>query len=49
MRLILTGLSDAPVGYDPRAVEAYLAAASPPEGVAAMCECFRPGYCIDRE
>jgi len=48
MRLILTGLSDTPVRYDPRAFEAYLAAASRPEAVVAMCECFRAGYHIDR-
>ncbi|NBB82272.1 MAG: alpha/beta fold hydrolase [Alphaproteobacteria bacterium] len=48
MRLILTGLSDGPVPYDRRALEAYLAAACTPESIAAMCECFRAGYHVDR-
>jgi len=48
MRLILTGLSDKPVDYDARALEMYLAAASEPSSVAAMCECFRAGYHLDR-
>lgn len=48
MSLILTGLSDKPVDYDPLAFETYLEAASTPEAVAAMCECFRAGYHLDR-
>lgn len=48
MRLILTGLSDKPVPYDPRAFEIYLASASRAEAVAAMCACFRAGFHLDR-
>lgn len=48
MRLILTGLSDKPVPYTPTALETYLASASLPEPVAAMCECFRAGFHLDR-
>jgi len=48
LRLILTGLSEEPVDYDPRALEAYLVAASAPASVVAMCECFRAGYHLDR-
>jgi haloacetate dehalogenase len=48
LRLILQGLSDRPVAYDPRALEAYLSANATPKGVAAMCQCFRAGYHLDR-
>jgi len=48
IRLILTGLSDKPVAYDPMALETYLASASRPEAVSAMCECFRAGFHLDR-
>ena len=48
MRLILLGLSDQTVQYDPLALEAYLMASTTPEAVTAMCECFRAGYHIDR-
>lgn len=48
LRLILQGLSDRPVPYDPLAMAAYMATNARPEAVAAMCECFRAGYHIDR-
>lgn len=48
LRLILQGLSDRPVPYDPIALRVYLTAAAAPDAVAAMCECFRAGYHIDR-
>lgn len=48
MRRLLTGLSDRPVDYHPGALETYIALASRPEAVAAMCECFRTGFHIDR-
>ncbi|MEM7654287.1 MAG: alpha/beta hydrolase, partial [Pseudomonadota bacterium] len=48
MRQILLGLSDQPVAYDPRALNAYLAASTIAEAITAMCECFRAGYHLDR-
>jgi len=48
LRLILFGLSDKPVNYNPVALAAYLAANTTPEAVVAMCECFRAGYHIDQ-
>lgn len=48
MRLILQGLSDTPVPYDPLAIAAYLEASTTPEAITAMCECFRAGFHIDR-
>jgi len=48
MRLILLGLSDQIVPYDPLALTAYLTANTTPEAITAMCECFRAGYHIDR-
>lgn len=48
LRMILDGLSHKPVHYDPLALAAYLAANSTPDGITAMCECFRAGYHIDR-
>ncbi len=48
MRLILHGLSDQIVRYDPLALQAYLKASTMPDAVTAMCECFRAGYHIDR-
>ncbi|MEL7280989.1 MAG: alpha/beta hydrolase [Pseudomonadota bacterium] len=48
MRLILEGLSDRPVVYDPMAIDAYLTASTTPEAIIAMCECFRAGFHIDR-
>ena len=48
MRLILEGLSDRPVRYDPVVMDAYLAASATPEAIIAMCECFRAGFHIDR-
>lgn len=48
LRMILQGLSNAPVQYDPIAIEAYLEANTSPEAITAMCECFRAGYHIDR-
>ncbi|PWG61831.1 alpha/beta fold hydrolase [Sediminicurvatus halobius] len=48
MRLILTGLSNKPVPYHPTALETYLASASRADAVAAMCECFRAGFHLDR-
>ncbi|WP_420345235.1 alpha/beta fold hydrolase [Pelagibius sp.] len=47
MGQILTGLADRAVPYDPRALEAYLSAASSEQAVAAMCECFRAGLTGD--
>ncbi|MEM8838382.1 MAG: alpha/beta hydrolase [Pseudomonadota bacterium] len=46
--LILNGLSDQVVDYDPQALEAYLASGSAPDAVHAMCQCFRAGFHIDR-
>jgi haloacetate dehalogenase len=48
MRLILTGLSDKPVPYAQAALETYLVSATQPESIAAMCECFRAGFHLDR-
>ena len=48
LRLILQGLSDQPVPYDELAMAAYLKANTEPAAVAAMCECFRAGFHIDR-
>lgn len=48
MRLILMGLSDKPVQYDPLALDVYLSAGGSPESITAMCDCFRAGYHIDR-
>lgn len=48
VRLILDGLSDQAVPYDPMAKAVYLSAGAEPEAVTAMCECFRAGYHIDR-
>ena len=48
LRLILLGLSDKVVDYDPLAVNAYLTANTADAAVVAMCECFRAGYYIDR-
>ncbi|MEM7709823.1 MAG: alpha/beta hydrolase [Pseudomonadota bacterium] len=48
-RQILFGLGDAPVAYDPAALEIYLTRSSTPESIFAMCECFRAGLTIDRE
>jgi len=48
MNLILTGLSEKPVSYHSKALETYLASASRAEAVAAMCECFRAGFHLDR-
>lgn len=47
MGQILTGLPGQVAPYDPRALEAYLAAASSPQAIAAMCECFRAGLTGD--
>ncbi|WP_299397126.1 alpha/beta fold hydrolase [Pelagibius sp.] len=47
MRQILTGLPGQAAPYDPRALEAYLAAASSAPAIAAMCECFRAGLTGD--
>lgn len=48
LRLILEGLSDEPVQYDPMAMEAYLKANATPDAITAMCECFRAGFHSDR-
>lgn len=48
LRLILQGLSDKPVVYDPLAIKAYLKANSTDAAITAMCECFRAGYHIDQ-
>jgi len=48
LRVILEGLSDRPVQYDPLAMAAYLRANTAPEAIAAMCDCFRAGFHIDR-
>lgn len=48
LRLILQGLSDEPVEYEPVAMAAYLKANTTPEAITAMCECFRAGFHIDR-
>lgn len=48
MRQILTGLSPEDISFDPAALEHYLDAASTPEAITAMCECFRAGYGLDR-
>lgn len=48
LRLILQGLSDRTVPYDLVAMDAYMTANAAPEAVAAMCECFRAGFKIDR-
>ena len=47
LRLILNGLSDAQVAYDPLALSAYMAANTTPKAITAMCECFRAGFHID--
>ena len=49
LKLILMGLSDKPVHYDPLALQAYLEANTTPEAITAMCECFRAGFHIDRQ
>jgi haloacetate dehalogenase len=49
MRQILTGLSPGNVPYDDAALDLYLDAASMPEAIVAMCECFRAGFGVDRE
>ena len=49
LKHILGGLSDRPVNYHASALEAYLAANATPEGISAMCECFRDGFHIDRQ
>ena len=48
LRLILEGLSDKPVQYDPLAMAAYLKANTAPEAITAMCDCFRAGFHIDQ-
>lgn len=48
LRLILEGLSDRPIRYDPLAMAAYLRANTAPEAITAMCDCFRAGFHIDR-
>ena len=48
LRLILEGLSDGPVHYDPLAIAAYLKANTTPEAISAMCDCFRAGFHRDR-
>lgn len=48
MRQILLGLSDVTDFYEPRILDAYLAAATTPEAIRAICDCFRTGYHIDR-
>ena len=48
LHLILEGLSDQPVRYDPMAMTANLKANSTPNAITAMCECFRAGFHIDR-
>lgn len=48
LRVILEGLSDAPVRYNPLAMSAYLKANAAPAAITAMCECFRAGFHIDR-
>lgn len=48
MRLILLGLSNKPVQYDPMALDIYLQSGGAVDSITAMCECFRAGYHIDR-
>lgn len=48
LRLILEGLSDRPVRYEPLAMEAYVTANTTPEAITAMCDCFRAGFHIDQ-
>lgn len=48
LSLILNGLSDGPVAYDPSAMSAYMAANTTPDAITAMCECFRAGFHVDR-
>lgn len=48
LQLILQGLSDKRVPYEPLALNAYITANAQPDAVTAMCECFRAGYHIDR-
>ncbi len=48
-RQILFGLGAKPVPYDSDALAAYLACATDPAAIFAMCECFRAGYTVDRE
>lgn len=48
MRLILTGLSDKSVPYASTALDTYLASATQPQSITAMCECFRAGFYLDR-
>ncbi len=48
LHLILQGLSDKTITYDPLALKAYLAANATDEAAVAMCECFRAGYHIDQ-
>ncbi|NIA68148.1 alpha/beta hydrolase [Pelagibius litoralis] len=49
MRQILTGLPGSKVPYDPRALKAYLDAATKEDAIAAICECFRAGIARDVE
>lgn len=48
LRLILEGLSDAAMPYDPLAMVAYIKANTTPAAITAMCDCFRAGFHIDR-
>lgn len=47
MSEILLDLTREEAPYDPAALEAYLTAATRPEAIAAMCECFRAGLACD--
>ena len=49
MRQILFGLTRNPPEYEQLALSAYLASATRPDAIAAMCECFRAGFHIDRD
>ena len=49
MRRILTELSADAAPYDAEALELYVESAARPASIAAMCECFRAGFAIDRE
>lgn len=49
MAQILTGLSEDAVPYDADALALYKEAASTPEAVTAMCECFRAGPAADSD
>jgi haloacetate dehalogenase len=46
---ILFGLSTGDGPYDEAALAAYRAAATAPEAIRAMCDCFRTGYTTDRD